>query len=238
MIDEALTPDDSPPKEDASSPASSEVLQWKHDLQRSLCAMVEALPDDPPLPVADTISTIDTAPTLQDFYTSLIALEANTRKNVQKTTVALDGVAKSLRTLQVQMSQVEERSQSGASLDTKPLLALDGQVRRMLESLQSPPAPAPFGLSRHWQTAWDDVLRGTEIILKTFTQMLAGYGIRSHSPDLGESFDPASMEAVKVSTSTPTTRQRADQATVIEVIEPAYYQDKTLLRAARVHVQR
>jgi hypothetical protein len=215
--------------------------QWKQDLLRALFAMVEALPDEEPPPDEfNTESAHSQQPTLQEFYAALIALEANTRKNVQKTNASLDTVAKSLRALQRQMSQIEERSHLSPSTDPTPLLSLDGQLRRMSNSLQSPPAPAPLGLSRKWQTAWADVANGAEIILNSLAQVLTSQGIRSHSPALGDAFDPASMEAVKVTPhpQAQQTGQAATQAEVVEVIEPAYYQDKTLIRAARVHVQR
>lgn len=197
--------------------------------------MVEALPDEQLAP--ETESNPAPQPTLHEFYSALIALEANTRKNVQKTNASLDTVAKSLRALQRQMSQIEERSNLAPALDPTPLLALDGQLSRMLESLQSPPAAAPLGLSRKWQTAWADLANGTQIVLSSLAQALVAQGIHSESPATGDAFDPAWMEAVKVS-SLSANAEAAAPATVLETVEPAYFQNKTRIRPARVHVQR
>jgi len=197
--------------------------------------MVQALPDEEPSPEAE--SNPAPQPTLQEFYSALIALEANTRKNVQKTNASLDTVAKSLRALQRQMSQIEEHSSLAPALDATPLLVLAGQLHRMSESLQSPPATAPLGLSRKWQTAWADLANGAQIVLSSLAQALAAQGIHSESPATGDAFDPAWMEAIKVS-SLPINAESSAPATVLETIEPAYFQNKARIRAARVHVQR
>ena len=215
---------------DESNPLpTAQPPQWKQALAQKLIAMVDALPDDAPTEEA-TVS----APTLEEFYRALIALEANTRKNVQKTNSALDVVAKGLRGLQLQVSQIEERSSETETSDASAILTLNGQLLRMLDTLESPPPNAPLGLSRKWEAAWGDVTSGTQIIQNTIQQLLKDQNIRSHSPPIGDPFAPASMEAIKV-TSNPRPEQTA---TVIAVIEPAYYQNDQLIRCARVHVQR
>ncbi len=233
---------ESPPSEPDSRPP------WKEELLRTLHDMVEALPDEappePPTPEDGMPPPGLQLPTLEEFYKALIALEANTRKNVQKTNAALETVARNLRALQRQMSQIEERGGDPApSADPTLWLSLDAQLRRMLERLANPPPPAPLGLGRKWQSAWLEVANGAQIIQHSLAKVLDEQGVTIQIPPLGASFDPARMEAVKVSPrpeavpSAPATDQ-ADQAEVIEVIEPAYYQGGQLIRAARVHVRR
>lgn len=212
----------------ATTSQTPQAPQWKQDLVQALVSMVDALPDEAP-----TETEAVTPPTLEEFYRALIALESNTRKNVQKTNGALDAVAKGLRGLQLQIAQIEERS-SSSSTDSGPILALNGQLLRMLDTLQNRPSALPLGLSRKWEAAWADVTSGTQIIQKAILQRLSELDIHSHSPTVGDRFDPVSMEAIKVSSSS----QPEDTATVIAVIEPAYYQHEKLIRCARVHVER
>ena len=219
--------------DEPSSTHPKQPPQWKHDLAHALVTMVDALPDDAD-PSGDPTEFSVPQPTLEEFYRALIALEANTRKNVQKTNGALDSVAKGLRGLQLQLSQIETNLPTNEGTDYSPILAINGQLLRMLESLQTPPSSLPLGLSRKWQDAWADVTSGTEIVQRSIIQLLNQQGIVSRSPAIDELFDPASMEAIKVSAASDSDRT----AKVIAVIEPAYYQNEKLIRCARVHVQR
>ncbi len=225
----------------APSPtATTTVLPaWKQDLLRSLYARVAELPDTPP----DDADPPADAPTLEDFYKALISLEANTRKNVQKTTAALDSVAKSLRALQLEVSEIEVPASAAEDFDPGLWLTLDGQLRRLCERLRHPPPDAPFGLSRKWRTAWEEIASGTQIIVGSLSRILATQDIRRDAPEPGTVFDPASMEAVKVSADSRTGSGRPPgesmaSARVLETIEPAYYQNDKLIRPARAHVRR
>lgn len=237
-------PPSNPAAESPPQPQPDSLPSWKEELLRTLHDMVAALPDEAPPESTDTAeggsSSERSLPTLEEFYQALIALEANTRKNVQKTNAALETVAKSLRALQRQMSQIEERGHAATSANPTLWLVLDAQVQRMLDRLNDPPPPSPLGLSRKWQTAWLEVANGAEIIQNSLAKVLEEQGVHSHSPAPGAPFDPVCMEAVKVSArseAAPST-SATGQAEVIEVIEPAYYQGKQLIRAARVHVRR
>jgi molecular chaperone GrpE (heat shock protein) len=206
---------------------------WKRELKDSLNAMVDALPAE--LPSAQASSDAEPpGPTLEEFYRTLIALEANTRKNVQKTNAALDSVAKALRGLQIQLTTMDERIAANADNDHEAIINLNGQFLRMLESLQSPPATIPLGLSRKWEKAWADLTGGVAIIQRSIINILNEHGIRIESPAIGSPFDPHTMEAIKVTSSED---DRAD-ATVVAVIEPAYYQNDLPIRNARVHVKK
>ena len=239
--------DPSPP--DPASPSTPQPQPnplpfWKEELLRTLHDMVAALPDEaPPESTAtgdDGSSSERPLPTLEEFHQALIALEANTRKNVQKTNASLETVAKSLHALRRQMSQIEASRQPAPSAVPTAWLSLDAQLRRLLDRLADPPPPAPLGLSRKWQTAWLEVANGAQIIQNSLAKVLDEQGVRSHFPSLGAPFDPACMEAVKVSpgSGAVASATATDQAEVLEVIEPAYYQGEQLIRAARVHVQR
>jgi hypothetical protein len=226
--------------------------QWKQELIAALTSMVEALPDEPPAEVdrlseplhSNNDSSGQTGiPTLEDFHNTLIALEASTLKNVKKTNSALDGVAKGLRTLQRQFEEVINKVENPLpERELQSWIALDYQIHRFFERLHQPPPAAPFGLSRKWEAAWEDLSAGGEILRSSLTQMLGQKGLRRISPAPGTAFDPAYMEAVKVGRSTsgaPTAASPSGMsACVVEVVEPAYYHNDQLLRTARVNVER
>lgn len=207
---------------------------WKKDLKDSLNAMVDSLPQDLPQPAASLSDQSQQEPTLEEFYRALIALEANTRKNVQKTNASLDLVAKGLRGLQVQITNLDERIAKDMRNEHESLINLNGQFLRMLESLQSPPAPALLGLSRKWETAWSDLGSGVEILHRSIIKIFDEYGISVETPAIGSKFDPYKMEAIKVKS----TGNNNMDAIVIAVVEPSYHKDGTLIRSARVYVEK
>ena len=208
---------------------------WKQGLKDSLNAMVDSLPHNLlPNSTPPGGPQSQQEPTLEEFYRALIALEANTRKNVQKTNASLDGVAKGLRGLQVQLTTLDERIAKNTRCNHEPLIDLNGQFLRMRESLQSPPATAPLGLSRKWEKAWSDLASGVEILHRSIIGILDEFGISVKEPAIGSAFDPHSMQAVKVTSSG---ENNAD-AVVVSVIEPAYYQNGAPIRSARVNVKK
>ena len=229
-----MIPDNLDAEVSNSVPDGDVAADWKRELKTALNQLVDTLPDAPSLSANDVADSFSTGPTLEDFYRSLIALEANTRKNVQKTNTVLESVSSALRGLQVQFSSVEEQINSRSGEDSVPVIELNGQFLRLLNSLQSAPAPLPFGLSRNWEKAWNDLCSGVEIIHRSVVKLLNDRGIQIEAPDVGSAFDPFTMEAVKVTSS----ENGEGEASVAAVIEPAYFQNNTLVRAARVHVSK
>ena len=207
---------------------------WKQELKDSLTAMVDSLPHDL-LPTSNPLENqSQQEPTLEEFYRALIALEANTRKNVQKTNASLDGVAKGLRGLQVQLTTLDEKIAKNMRSNHEPLIDLNSQFLRMRESLQSPPQPAPLGLSRKWEKAWANLISGFEILHRSIIKILNECGIDVKEPAIGSIFDPYTMQAVKVKSSD----KRNVDAVVVAVIEPAYYRNGTPIRSAQVYVEK
>ena len=214
--------------------SSSDPGNWKRQLRDSLNTMVDSLPQELPSISNQMDHQGSSEPSLEEFYHALIALEANTRKNVQKTNASLESVAKNLRALQVQFSTLDEKLAKNARNDHESLINLNGQFLRMIESVKSPPPPAPLGLSRKWEKAWSDLISGIEILHRSIINTLNEYGIRMETPEIGSPFDPQTMQAVQVHS----TSEEEKAAVVASVVEPAYYQNGVAIRNARVYVEK
>jgi molecular chaperone GrpE len=93
--------------------------------------------------------------------------------------------------------------------------------------------PALDNLDRALAAAAEDdpLLDGVRLVRSELSAALARAGVESFAP-LGERFDPALHEAMA-------TQQRADGAesgTIVEVYQPGYRMDQTIIRPARVVV--
>jgi hypothetical protein len=226
---DAKMSDEKSDKLDASKPED-----WKRRFKDSLNAMVDSLPEDLSSIATEMNSPKVSEPSLEEFYCALIALEASTRKNVQKTNAALDLVAKNLRGLQVQISALDEQNAKNTRNDYESLISLNGQFLRMLESLKLHPSPLPLGLSHKWEQAWSDLSRGVEILHRSIINILDECGITIETPAIGSIFNPQTMEAIQVKS----TGAGDKDAVVVAIIEPAYYKNNVLIRNARVYVEK